>query len=232
MSSFKKMKLVNADDNNESNNQQDIFNIIKQQAPVTIKRAVDLDKEIKTILSNDVDDDTKAKLYSNALRRFLTFKGQYENQLEQLKQLAPSIKAKTSKKKNKKKTPKKRIWQTPIRTVKKTPKKTKKKKKTKPTATQVVPDNTGFIAGPSTSQLTGGPRQQQTAPKTRIPKSPEVKIISENLVQPTSRRPTRKVTSGVSNIMNVLSQRDRFAVEPTPDVDNEGNLIWYDFENE
>ena len=66
--SFRKMKLVSEDPSSIYSN------IYKHDTSVNISRLSDLDQDIKTILNQDIDESSKAKLYSQTLRRFLTFK--------------------------------------------------------------------------------------------------------------------------------------------------------------
>lgn len=66
--SFRKMKLVN-DDQSTS-----LSNIYKHDIPVNTSRLSDLDQDVKSILDQNMSDSLKAKLYSQTLRRFLTFK--------------------------------------------------------------------------------------------------------------------------------------------------------------
>lgn len=75
MSNFKKMRLVN-----EGQNKSDIFKIAQHDIPVNLKRVSDLDTEINTILSSDIDEENKAKLYSQTLRKYLTFKRLHQDQ--------------------------------------------------------------------------------------------------------------------------------------------------------
>ena len=120
MSSFKRMRLV--DENEFRNSQMNRF-----QTPVEVQQMSKLDSEIQEILSQDIDERTKAKLYSEILRKFLSYKRQY---LEDLYASQPSkqtviptvIKRKTNKKK------KKPQLKTKIKVEKKTPKKTSVKK--------------------------------------------------------------------------------------------------------
>ena len=71
MSRFKKMRLVN---DNDKNMKEDIQNIIKYETPIHLQNMSDLDQEIDSILKSKIDLNTKAKLYSEILRKFLLFK--------------------------------------------------------------------------------------------------------------------------------------------------------------
>ena len=71
MSRFKKMRLVNE---NDKNIKEDIQNIIKYETPMHLQNMSDLDQEIDSILKRKIDSNTKAKLYSEILRKFLLFK--------------------------------------------------------------------------------------------------------------------------------------------------------------
>ena len=72
MTSFKRMRLV--PENIDNNNRFDATGTIKHQTPVLISRMTELDGHIQEILSQDVDESIKAKLYSQALRSFMTLK--------------------------------------------------------------------------------------------------------------------------------------------------------------
>ena len=108
------MKLI-------SDNEFDVKNVVKQNTPVNISRLSDLDRDIASILNKNIDEQLKAKLYSQSLRRYLTFKklrerdiieeetkrqsaiqSALESLLKPVKQLQPS---KTVKVKNKRKKP-------------------------------------------------------------------------------------------------------------------------------
>ena len=67
MTTFRKIRLI-SDLNNP-----DVNSISRHQTPVNVSRLNDLDKEIESILSQDIDQHLKLKLYSQALKRFLTF---------------------------------------------------------------------------------------------------------------------------------------------------------------
>ena len=72
MSLFKKMKLV--PDVQSSNNKNDSKNIIRYETPSNLRQMNDLDDEMKKILNSDLDEYTKSKLYSEALRKFILLK--------------------------------------------------------------------------------------------------------------------------------------------------------------
>jgi len=104
MSSFKKFRI---------DNQPNIFDVggyVKHQTPKTISRLSDLDKEIDSILSQDIDEYTKSKLYTQALSKYLTLQKlkiqeeiiQEDKTLEKLKNiLTDSFVEKTRPKKKK-----------------------------------------------------------------------------------------------------------------------------------
>ena len=70
MTTFRRMKLMNE----AGNNSVDFANIMKHQTNPIIHRMSDLDNDIETILNQDLNDELKAKLYSQTLRRFMTMK--------------------------------------------------------------------------------------------------------------------------------------------------------------
>ena len=70
MTTFRRMKLINE----AGNNPVDFANIVKHQTNPIIHRMSDLDNDIDTILNQDLDDELKAKLYSQTLRRFMSMK--------------------------------------------------------------------------------------------------------------------------------------------------------------
>ncbi len=82
MSNFKKMRLVTDDISLPIEHETNVSNIEKHQIPVTLSRLSDLDSEINQILHSKVDDVSKAKLYSQALRRFLIFKKLHKEETE------------------------------------------------------------------------------------------------------------------------------------------------------
>lgn len=88
MTSFRKMRLVN-------DNVFDPTRVMKHETAPSVSRMSDLDLNIESILNQNVDADSKAKLYSQTLRRFLTYKKQHQEedvkksneQFEKLKKL-------------------------------------------------------------------------------------------------------------------------------------------------
>lgn len=72
MSTFAKMRIV--PDSKTNNQNKDIVNIIRQQIPSQMKILSELDFEMSDILNSNLDDLTKAKLYSQNLRKYLTHK--------------------------------------------------------------------------------------------------------------------------------------------------------------
>ena len=72
MTSFKKMRLV--PETFPDNKDFDATGTIKHQTPVLISRMTELDNHIHRILNQDLDESIKAKLYSQALRSFMTLK--------------------------------------------------------------------------------------------------------------------------------------------------------------
>ncbi len=83
MSGFKKMRIVRDDlylpTDNQTNN---IANFEKHQISVPLSRLSDLDLEINQILSSNIDEENKAKLYSQALRKYLVFKKLHKEESE------------------------------------------------------------------------------------------------------------------------------------------------------
>lgn len=77
MSSLKKMKLIPIEEQG-GEGIEDLINIASIAAPANLKKASDLDFEIKRILNSEYNDRVKSKLYGQALKRFLTAKGKYE----------------------------------------------------------------------------------------------------------------------------------------------------------
>ena len=72
MSLFKKMKLV--PDVQSNNNKNDLKYVTRYEPPSNIQQMSDLDDEMKKILNSDLDEYTKAKLYSESLRKFIFYK--------------------------------------------------------------------------------------------------------------------------------------------------------------
>ena len=86
MSNFKKMRIVNNDEKIESfRNDFDISNINRHRTPTNLRRINDLDQEIDEILNSSIDESRKAKLYSQALRKYLTFKELYREEEAKLR---------------------------------------------------------------------------------------------------------------------------------------------------
>jgi hypothetical protein len=70
------MKLVTPDDNTKKDSEE-FYKLYKHSSPTKLKRMTDLDIEINNILSTPIDLETKSKLYSQALRKFLSYKKQH-----------------------------------------------------------------------------------------------------------------------------------------------------------
>ena len=70
MNSLKKMRLTSENPPQESF----ISKVYKHQTPINVTRMSELDQEIDTLLNQDIDENLKAKLYADSLRRFLTVK--------------------------------------------------------------------------------------------------------------------------------------------------------------
>src|SRR6266581_5964511 len=107
MSTFKKMKLVPLEDTKDDL-LGDILNTIKLSTSPDLKKASTLDKDIKIILNSNIDDSHKVKLYGQALKRFLVYKGKYKTQLmdpdeEESRKIIVATKPIKSKKPKKKK---------------------------------------------------------------------------------------------------------------------------------
>ena len=77
MSKFKKMKLIDYDDD-QDRTLSDIMNNIKLSSTSYLRKASNLDNEIQKILNENIDDYQKIKLYSNALVKFLKAKRKFE----------------------------------------------------------------------------------------------------------------------------------------------------------
>ena len=73
MSNFKRMRLINEDEI-IPHKKDDIFGLAKHETSPHILRMSDLDDQINDILKSNLNEENKAKLYSQALRKFLTFK--------------------------------------------------------------------------------------------------------------------------------------------------------------
>ena len=70
MTSFRRMKLINE----AGNNQFDLANIVKHETNPITQRLSDLDNDIETILKQNLNDELKAKLYAQTLRRYTSLK--------------------------------------------------------------------------------------------------------------------------------------------------------------
>ena len=104
MSSFKRMRLV---DESTSGDGENLSKIAKYEIQPELHRMNDLDLEMKNILSQNIDEVSKAKLYSQTLRKFMNYKRQYLRDLfAESKQLVQEdkVKPKTTKKKRTKET--------------------------------------------------------------------------------------------------------------------------------
>jgi hypothetical protein len=129
------MKLVSSDDSTKQD-ADEFYKLYKHSSPTKLKRMTDLDIEINNILSTPIDSETKSKLYSQALRKFLSYKKQHLEDtvyggLEKKK--TSKVKKPIVKKKKSTKKKKTSIKNTTVKVLQKatiTPK--KKKIKTKP----------------------------------------------------------------------------------------------------
>ena len=57
-----------------STKKNELKNIVEYETPVNQSQMSDLDDEMKQILDSDLDEYSKSKLYSETLRKFLTYK--------------------------------------------------------------------------------------------------------------------------------------------------------------
>ena len=145
MSSLKRMRMISDDQNADQLNEMN--KLMKYQSSVNVHRMSDLDKEINDILNRSIDDSTKSKLYSQALRRFLKFKESFEEETSvhpEKPRLFPKIHPQPKPKKKKKKVqkkPKPLKRKKPKLNPRFTPKlgRTPKSKKTKPKKIKVEP---------------------------------------------------------------------------------------------
>lgn len=84
MSKFKKMKLVPYEDYsiNTNNNHKikEVIGSLHQSSSPWLKQASNLDDQMSNILRSNVDDYHKAKLYTQALKKYLIYKHKYNNQ--------------------------------------------------------------------------------------------------------------------------------------------------------
>ena len=105
MSTFKRMKMVPVDPKSD-----EITKLYKASAPIKLRRMIDLDTEMNEILNENIDTEAKAKLYSQALRKFLAYKKQHieESMTDNIKAIDKTKKIGKKKTKNKiKSSPKK-----------------------------------------------------------------------------------------------------------------------------
>src|SRR5882757_9092390 len=77
MSKFKKMRLVPFDEEPQSNLETNLKNIVTFETPAQIKQMSELDNQIESILNSNLDVDSKSKLYSDSLRKFMNIKRKY-----------------------------------------------------------------------------------------------------------------------------------------------------------
>ena len=80
MSNFKRMKLVPENDIINDKTQKELLNVIRYDTPGNQRQMSDLDEDIKKILNSKLDENSKSKLYSQSLRRFLAFKRLHERE--------------------------------------------------------------------------------------------------------------------------------------------------------
>ncbi len=73
MSNFKRMRLINEDEI-IPHKKDEIYGFAKHETSPHILRMSDLDDQINDILKSNLNEENKAKLYSQALRKFLTYK--------------------------------------------------------------------------------------------------------------------------------------------------------------
>ena len=79
MNKFKKMRLIPYEDSRiepeiDTNN---IKSYVNFETPPSVKQMHDLDNDMEAILKSNLDVDTKSKLYSNTLRKFLNTKQKF-----------------------------------------------------------------------------------------------------------------------------------------------------------
>jgi hypothetical protein len=74
MSTFKKMYLVDSD---KRNNKEKTINPYQHVIPPYLQSASKLDERMSEILNSDIDDDEKAKLYTNVLKKYLIHRHKY-----------------------------------------------------------------------------------------------------------------------------------------------------------
>ena len=80
MTSIKKMKLVPMDHSDQQNNLNQVLNTFKLTTSPYLKKATNLDLELKSILDSGYDERIKTKLYGKVLKSFLTSKRKYEDE--------------------------------------------------------------------------------------------------------------------------------------------------------
>src|SRR5882757_10000265 len=81
MSKLKKMRLVPFDEEPQTNLETNLKNIVTFETPTSIKQMSELDNQIQSILNSNLDVNSKSKLYSDSLRKFMNIKRKY-NQSE------------------------------------------------------------------------------------------------------------------------------------------------------
>jgi hypothetical protein len=164
MSNFKKMKLVDLDE--QKGLQRNVFRTEKYTTSKHLRRISGLDKQMNEILNSKLDEITKVKLYSQALRKFLTFKKKHEEDEEVAKRLAfqniniPKIV--TLKAPKVKKTPKKkrRII------IPKAPKKTKRYRRITPPSSPIIFQSLSPTVSPKSSRSVSPKASSIVSPKT------------------------------------------------------------------
>ena len=80
MSKFRRMKLIPENEIKNDATKKELFNVIRYETPGTLRQMSDLDEDIKKILNSKLDENSKAKLYSQSLRRFLAFKKLHDSE--------------------------------------------------------------------------------------------------------------------------------------------------------
>ena len=71
------MRLVPFDEEPQSNLETNLKNIVTFETPTPIKQMSELDNQIQSILNSNLDVDSKSKLYSDLLRKFMNIKRKY-----------------------------------------------------------------------------------------------------------------------------------------------------------
>lgn len=100
MSNFKKMKLVRDEKESANVNNFHLSNGNRHKISPNLKQLNNLDIEINEILNSNINESSKAKLYTQALRKFLTFKKLHQEdeaihrnrEIEKLKLTQPKFK--------------------------------------------------------------------------------------------------------------------------------------------